>query len=41
MTTTPAPGTRRTVTHSGWTHTQVRQADGSWWNITVTRAARA
>lgn len=28
------------ITHSGWRHTQVRQADGTWWNIKVERAAK-
>jgi hypothetical protein len=34
------PGERRVIDHSGWRHTQIRQADGSWWNITVERIAR-
>lgn len=27
----------RTIVHSGWVHTQIKQADGSWWNISVER----
>jgi hypothetical protein len=41
MNAMPRPGTTRTVTHSGWTHTQVALEDGTWWNIRVERATAA
>lgn len=28
---------RRTIVSAGWKITQVKQADGTWWNIRVDR----
>ncbi len=34
---THTPGTRRTIRTEGWVITQIAQADGTWWNITIVR----
>jgi len=30
-------GDRRTIEFRGWRTVQIKQADGSWWNISVER----
>jgi hypothetical protein len=37
MTTNATKNERRVIRSAGWVIVQVAQADGSWWNITITR----